>query len=411
MQLKKNKKKKKKILLFLVSQPLTQHLCKRIGVNTSYKNWQMLYWNFLPLLRKNVDKVYSDEKKLIQKGKNYIRINSFLDLYRECHKIPKDFYFVNFAGDFFLTSLLDRFLYFRGGTKLLIHPGKSCEYKKKRIKYFNIIRDLINLNKIYLIKKSIGHLIGKIKIILNNFIQTRPKILFAGNYKTYLEFKKDFKNQQVFKINGHDFDNFINLKQKKTKEKNIVFIDQMLDNPFEFNMRKGLFARFSPSITENYWESMEKFFNLVIKKFPKNNFLVAAHHRRNKSKIPINKKFVFNKTTQLIRDAKLVLCHNSTAHKLAVLFRRPIIFVNMDLFKLKSYEVVEETNELSKELGTYTVKINKNGIQNKENIDLKKILKINKKKYEKFQSNFICFPNYKNYGLWKTILQQLDSRK
>ena len=83
----------------------------------------------------------------------------------------------------------------------------------------------------------------------------------------------------------------------------------------------------------------------------------------------------------------------------------------MDLFKLKSYEVVEETNELSKELGTYTVKINNNGIQNKEKIDLKKILKINKKKYEKFQSNFICFPNYKNYGLWKTILQQLDSRK
>ena len=55
MQLKKNKKKKKKILLFLVSQPLTQHLGKRIGVNTSYKNWQMLYWNFLPLLKKNVD--------------------------------------------------------------------------------------------------------------------------------------------------------------------------------------------------------------------------------------------------------------------------------------------------------------------------------------------------------------------
>ena len=49
--------------------------------------------------------------------------------------------------------------------------------------------------------------------------------------------------------------------------------------------------------------------------------------------LPINKKFVFDKTHQLIKESKVVLGHESTVLTHAVLLRKPIIFINMFINK------------------------------------------------------------------------------
>jgi len=40
-------------------------------------------------------------------------------------------------------------------------------------------------------------------------------------------------------------------------------------------------------------------------------------------------------------------------------------------------------------------------------LNLKKILKINIRKYKNYEKNYICFQNQTSYGRWKTILKNL----
>ena len=84
----------------------------------------------------------------------------------------------------------------------------------------------------------------------------------------------------------------------------------------------------------------------------------------------------------------------------------------MDSFKLISYEIVEETESLAKALGSKHINIDEGFFSNKKKILNIKLQKINKKKYNKFENNFISFPTQrpKDY-LWKTILKHLDNYK
>ena len=58
-----------KLLLVLVAQPLTKLIYKRFGVNTKYNKWKIVHWNFLPMLNKNLDKIYSSKGNRLKKHK------------------------------------------------------------------------------------------------------------------------------------------------------------------------------------------------------------------------------------------------------------------------------------------------------------------------------------------------------
>ena len=92
----------------------------------------------------------------------------------------------------------------------------------------------------------------------------------------------------------------------------------------------------------------------------KKELVIAAHHRRNKQDRPSEKKFVFNKTYQLIKESKLVLAHDSTAFRLAVLLRKPIIFLTMHFLKLYDHRTFLIIKQSAKELGAQIIYIDEN---------------------------------------------------
>ena len=157
---------------------------------------------------------------------------------------------------------------------------------------------------------------------------------------------------------------------------------------------------------ENYWDAINKLLNFISKKVNNNGLLIAAHRRRSRLDTPSNKKFMFDKTYQLIKESKLVFGHDSTALRLAVLSRKRIIFINLHLFKVYLHSVYLIINELAKELGSNIIYIDKN-LKFNEKI---KLNKINEKKYKKFEEYYIGFPGLKSYGKskWKTILKHLE---
>lgn len=184
MKLKKLKKTNhSKILLIIINQPLTRHTYKRLGVNTTYKEWRIVYWNILPIISKKLDRIYSRKGSRLQKNKSYIKINSLSDLIKEYKKIPNRFFYINTMSDKFFISLLDRILNFSGGTRVIYFDESTSSLK---IKYFDIIRNLIVNDKIHLLKKIISYCFESIKVYLNkNILQPEPKIIAVFNYKSY----------------------------------------------------------------------------------------------------------------------------------------------------------------------------------------------------------------------------------
>ena len=71
------KSKHNKILLVMLNQPLTRHTYKRFGLNTSYKNWKIIYWNILPIINRKLDKIFSRKGHRLKEDESFTNINSF----------------------------------------------------------------------------------------------------------------------------------------------------------------------------------------------------------------------------------------------------------------------------------------------------------------------------------------------
>ena len=82
----------KKILLVLTLQPLTLHNFTRLGVNTKFKNWQIIHWCVLPLFNFNIYKSYTSRGSRHLKNKNFKEILTYLKLIKELKNLPSNFF-------------------------------------------------------------------------------------------------------------------------------------------------------------------------------------------------------------------------------------------------------------------------------------------------------------------------------
>ncbi|MDA9623943.1 hypothetical protein N9S62_01545 [Pelagibacteraceae bacterium] len=392
---------KKQILLVITSQNLSNHLYKRLGVGINYNNYQIVYWNLLPLINKSLSK---EKSKKIRK-KNYINISTISMLQKEIQFLPNKFFYWNTCGYTFLSSIIDRYLSFIGGKKIYIESGTQPDYSKEVKKsYINYLKIHYKTNKYWLLNKIKSKIFTTIKnFISKKMIIPTTNIYFATNEKTFSYYKKISNGKQVFKIDACEMVNFKEFKKIKNKnKKSIVFIDQELENPFDQRLNYGYAG--TNYKKEDYWSKLDILFDKISKSL--NNFKVniAAHPRRKKNNLPSKRKFTFNKTLQLISDSKLVLGHHSLAVHYAILLRKPILFIYSSK-QIRIGEIIG-IKRLAKETGSMTLdfgSIDKKKIK----INLKKILKINVRKYKNYEKNYICYQNQTSYGRWKTILKNL----
>ncbi len=179
----------------------------------------------------------------------------------------------------------------------------------------------------------------------------------------------------------------------------------MKDDPFDHN----LYYNYPKSLELNskyYWSRIDKFLKLL-KKETGITTLIAAAHRRKKDDLPINQKFIFNKTAHLIKDAKLVISHSSTAVLLAVLFKKPIILLNIKEFKKKQTSILNIKN-FQKLLGCNIINLEQTLTINK--FSLEKNLNIDENKYNKFIDYYLRFKEVKETDLWDKIINKLKKK-
>jgi len=168
-------------------------------------------------------------------------------------------------------------------------------------------------------------LISFIPKIANKLGHTRNyDIVFTAGELVKNNFKDKIK--QIVEVNFSDYDKYLELKVKQNDrlvdKKYCVFLDEYL--PYHPDLKMFNI----PAVNaDNYYKSMNNFFNLIEKKFNV-EVVIASHPKSDYLGNPFNKKRIFkNKTAELVKYSEFVFTHMSTSVCFSVFFRKPIFFL------------------------------------------------------------------------------------
>ncbi|MCC9071728.1 hypothetical protein LNQ49_09065 [Flavobacterium sp. F-65] len=196
-------------------------------------------------------------------------------------------------------------------------------------------------------KRILNGLKNKLSIILKkyNIIKTYDFVFRAGSEggNTFYGNTFDLKKGKVIEINYFDYDKYLNLinDNEVVKEDYVVFMDQYL--------------AYHPDVAicglkyvdaDVYYTELNNFFNVIEKKY-NTSVVIAAHPKAigYKTNNPFeNRKIVFDKTSELVKDSKFALTHHSTAISFPILFKKPIVLLNSDELKKAMPDLYDLTN-------------------------------------------------------------------
>ena len=196
---------------------------------------------------------------------------------------------------------------------------------------------------------------------IKNRVQSK---LFAGYYRRNLIKAYDFvfaagqsaasrwaEQSKIVPINSVDFDMAISLPQEKLiNEPYALFLDEYL--PFHPD-----FALFGMQTVEpkRYFDCLTKFFD-DFERLHKISVVIAAHPKSSYkgTNYFVGRPMYKGATAQLVRDAKIVLCHASTSVGYAAIFKIPVLFLSYAEMARKTPHLEQLMNMLSTELGAQT---------------------------------------------------------
>jgi hypothetical protein len=211
-------------------------------------------------------------------------------------------------------------------------------------------------------------------------------------------------NTYIQHIHAADYDSFLkhkNVNERKSDNDFIVFIDQYL--PYHPDM---LISKHTDKIdSEQYYEDLKTIFD-HIESLTHDKVVIAAHPKANykgKEYLFGGRKIVYGHNSMgLISKSNLVLMHYSTAINLAVLFRKPILFITSNMLNESIF-------------GSYI-----NALANWFKVSPVNISDINKKielpavdseMYDAYISDFIKNPLTKDILFWQQVADHIKEYK
>jgi hypothetical protein len=112
----------------------------------------------------------------------------------------------------------------------------------------------------------------------------------------------------------------------------------------------------------------------------------------------------YGRTAELIRDCKLVVCHDSTAVQFAVLFGKPVIFVTTDEL-INTYEG-RAIAKIAAELGKSPINLDGTDLLS---ADWLKEMRVDAAKYERYIGKYIKIAGSPAIPLWDIVINHLES--
>lgn len=232
-------------------------------------------------------------------------------------------------------------------------------------------------------KKWLLHL----KKLICSAIYTPPTLLIVsgetGRYTKDAIYAK-------FNLLAHSFDYDIYLQERRVpqgnNEKYIVFLDQDLAHHSDFYFDSMGF----PVSEDTYYNELDTFFTIIEKKFAM-KVIFAAHPRSDYSHrmhVLCGRPFYQNMTPQLVKNASLVLLHDTTSVSYAVLWYKPMVFLTTRA--LQQSMLGPSIQHVAKIFDLAPINITEESI---ENIETKDWLHVDKACYDRYKNAYIKIEN------------------
>ena len=284
-----------------------------------------------------------------------------------------------------------------------VQAGTVLENKRTFIEWLLKLFFLI-LDPKVLLKKILMRL--KAKYIKNKSNFSYNYLIIAGFAGLNTPIARNAK--KIIKAHTYDYDIFLKSKNKTSilhKEPYAVFLDQYL--PFHpasiFRKEKSLVT------SENYYFSLNDFF----KNFEDKTGLedVFAAHPRSRydlySKYLYGRKYHLFKTSELVKNSKIVLLHTSTSISFAILYNKPLIFLTSNEYK-KSFDDFR-INSYSRTMNSLLF-----NIDDKDNYSKipkgNGIFSFDKNKYKEYKNEHIKYSGTPDNYLWNIFLDNIEKR-
>lgn len=395
-------------IVYIISQPLDERNYDRFSIKAWVnKGWHVEIWDFTPWLFPAVWSEFLATGGVLKDYKYYFPLLSECEMKKHSAKI-KDFeYVMDFTGNSFYEILIKvKFKLF--GVKRVVfvvgsHPapveGEVYElHKFKQVSFF------LNSFKKVLLKLSrlSAAQLGEIFFRKITEFYIRPNFIVTSGKKS-IPSRVDIA--KIIKAHSLDYDIFMQLREttNESAKNYAVFIDQdycfhldflCLDIPFFATPEK-----YFPAIC-NGLRTISHVLDV--------NLQVAAHPRSSYQRrvpsyfegIPIK----YGRTAELIKDCKVVVCHNSTAVQFSVLFWKPIIFLTTD--ELDLTPAAKSIAIFASELGKSVINVD----GDLGSLDWEKELSIDSKKYNEYRNKYIKIDGSQEIPSWDIVIKHISNQ-
>ena len=381
----------KKKLIYISILPLDKNNYERFGIEKILNNgWDIEYWIFFG----KYSSFFSEKDLFYKKYKNFLVLNSVFNIFQKLNNLKeKNFYFINIGQPWFIERLLT----FKGGKKIILDRAGFPEV-------YNVILNNLFLQK-FTFKKYFNFALKVLKIILNkitNRLKPEPSYIFKAGHISGNISHHSKKNTKIINCYSYDYGRFLELKKKvadSNLQNSIVYIDQHLEGNYEFLITDEAVM----TSKKGHWNSLEKFLNNLSSKLNK-KIIIAGHPKRDKNQNSfLSHEILFDQTANLIKNASLVVGHNSTAASYVALFQKPYICITTNELMKNAY-FYSSIKKFSKELGSDLI-----NIDHFNDYDTYNFLKYDKNAYTTYIENYIKTPNVKSENFWLDFINYFEN--
>lgn len=390
----------------MVSQ-LSEYNYHRFGVHTFLENgYSVKLFDISPLLTSNyADIVVTDKKEGFN---DYVLIHSVDELGLELEKYAPKNCLILFGLELgyrtfmiyriFKKYSVDYAFMVLGNLPHGIHRADSLPLCAKIIRYIKLFSIRAICDKIFSLMPRKYYGIFGIMPAKYYLVSGMDALKFAPC--VYISSKTTV-------INAHsmDYDRYLEMDLSKPADldmhiKYCVFLDEYY--PFHPDY---ILAGVKPPCSENkYYHALNRFFDYIEKKFNL-SVIIAAHPKANYNLHPNafpNRVVIYGKTNYLVRDAELVIMHDSTAINFSILFKKPILFITTDELK----ETANLNNEYISEFAEYFGQIPIN--IDEDYSSLCAIPNIDKELYDKYKNDYIKMKNTPEKKIWDIFIDEIE---
>jgi hypothetical protein len=387
-------------IVYLIEQPLDKTNYDRFGIQTWItRGWTVEVWDLTRLAHPRVWEDFIESGRKLSKFEGYFPVASKGQLDYRFSRLGKTEYFIDFTGDN-VCSLRAKIRLIEGGAIRIVCATGSIPDIGDRYRKYGFAHRLLEIsrNPIKSATWLANALVSRVAVPY-----VRPGLSVVSGEKSLRIALRAHHNLEILSAHNLDYDIYLKLRKSigSVPGEYGVFLDQNIC--------------FAPDyIYENVsaFATADKYFPAIcngLRKVSANLQIpvqIAAHPRLPDRKLNLDYfqgiPVQFGRTAELIGNCRFVVCHYTTAVQLAVLFRKPIIFVTTD--QLSSSPALKFIAQFASILGKQVINLD----GDLDSIDWRKELNIDFERYDTYRREYIKTDESAEAPFWEIVVDHME---